>query len=166
MSKLLLLLCLFGCRSNDVISFPYDKPDDPRSTTKTSPEFLQYSQAFSDEFNLPVGHIPISLGDLKDLQVGVCKQWKSGNRVMYAEIIIDREYYERAKYDHNAIEFVVYHELGHCALNLDHNNAYFKDGMPKSIMRSTIFSNSELFLYYEPQRDYYMRELGGAHYGQ
>jgi len=46
--------------------------------------------------------------------------WRSGQRLIY----IDREYYNYHKQEHDVIEFVVFHEMGHAFLGREHTDNY------------------------------------------
>lgn len=61
-------------------------------------------------------HLKIRFGDLKN-EVGLCVFKGNSN---LREVIIDYDFYKRSE-RHN-IEWLMFHECGHCVLNLDHNN--------------------------------------------
>lgn len=59
--------------------------------------------------------------------VGLCNN--SNNKVT-----IDEDFWARSS--HSSKELIVFHELGHCCLQLLHNNAASNSGICKSIMRA------------------------------
>ena len=69
-------------------------------------------------------------------------------------ITINRLYFE--KYDVYGLEELMYHELGHCALGLDHKNDKDQYGCPNSIMFYAAFGNSWC---YTNRRNMLLQEL-------
>jgi hypothetical protein len=68
-------------------------------------------------------------------------------------IILLKEYWEEANY--NEKESLLYHELGHCVLMLDHDASKNEDGRPLSIMYP-----SQLFEYwYDSYRQEYIQDF-------
>lgn len=53
-------------------------------------------------------------------------------------------------------EWLMFHELGHCVLGLEHNTNLYEDGYPKSIMYPVMFS---MLRYYRQHHDEYIKEL-------
>lgn len=56
-------------------------------------------------------------------------------------------------------EWLVYHELGHCALQLKHDNRHFRNGCPVSIMKSSIDASC-----YTGNKPAYIRQLKKLYY--
>ena len=61
-------------------------------------------------------------------------------------------------------EQLLFHELGHCLLGLDHRNSYGIDVFtgytcPNSIMNMYTFSEGQINNCYLPDRQYYLKEL-------
>lgn len=143
---------------------------DPRSGDPVAHEFDELVYRFEDDTGIRVEDIPISFGDLRGGVAGTCYVWRFGHKKSFKEIKIDREYYERIKDKSCKLEQLVYHELGHCVLERDHDDTvvYYDDtlkypysSMPTSIMRSHAFNSWECEQYYTPHHDYYIQELGG-----
>jgi hypothetical protein len=110
-------------------------------------------QSFETEFSVQVNYsITIEPG-LGQNQLGVCRVY-GNNR----QIILNESFYNANNYNHYYIEFVVYHELAHCSLNLGHNTAVLENGYPASIMNPMIFNVSQ----YEADRAYYIAQLKEA----
>lgn len=81
--------------------------------------------------------------------VGYC-QGKQGD---VQKIIINKEFW--GMYSEAKRELLMMHELGHCLLNLDHNDSLDAEKQPVTIMNSIIFSDYQ----YSDHRDYYLKEL-------
>lgn len=58
-----------------------------------------------------------------------------------------------------AKEQLIYHELGHCILNRDHDNGQFVNGECKSIMRGGIGSECSVNFFSSSWKEYYKYEL-------
>lgn len=94
-----------------------------RQFSTTNNTFQPYVYSFEahakNELNDPnfkVVDVPINFGDTENDQfVGVCFTYSNGDK----EIIIDKEWWDRVS--ETAKESLLYHELGHCALNRGHN---------------------------------------------
>ena len=70
-------------------------------------------------------------------------------------VTIDANFWNNAS--QNLREFVVFHELGHCVLNRDHEEGAFANGICISIMRSGLEDCRDA---YNPNnRNYYLDEL-------
>jgi hypothetical protein len=95
--------------------------------------------------------------DLDEGEAGHCKVVGVGIVLVaarvYKKIKIDRESFEAA----SAIqkEIVIFHELGHCALNRAHDDDLLDSGAPKSMMTS----GGSIYGYYQTNREYYLDEL-------
>ena len=75
-------------------------------------------------------------------------------------IVIREGYYLENMDREGALHQLLYHELGHCSLNLGHNNNLNRDGMPESIMYHETFGGSdEGVKYYIENLEYYMESL-------
>ncbi len=62
--------------------------------------------------------------------LGQCKSYSNGSK----QIFIDEPYWNRV--DEIKREYLVFHELGHCLLDRDHNDSRDSDGICTSIMQS------------------------------
>lgn len=99
-------------------------------------ELKPYIQEFGEIYHIDMTTISATLvsGRIKnqdDQVVGLCEMGQG-------RTYFRREYWEIL----NGIEkkMLVFHELGHCAMNRDHRNDMYPDGCPKSIMFSYLFS--------------------------
>lgn len=64
--------------------------------------------------------------------LGQCKSYADGSKT----VVIDQFYWRTASDEER--QYVVFHELGHCALGRDHDNSTSPDGICSSIMQSGI----------------------------
>lgn len=158
-------LCLFvimavqyGCGKNvedSVLVAKGNSPDQVRSV----PESVEpYVSRFEKEFNVAINY-PVEFFVTKDKVVGRCVTWTDGAR----KILLDSKYFSEASSAQK--EQLVYHELGHCELRLDHDDSTIEfDGLtgkwPNSIMKSSTFDDEEAAVY-EMHRDHYVKELKG-----
>lgn len=129
------------------------------STTDTT--FTAYVKKFEDHakiktgnMNYQVNDIPINFGDTEDEQfVGVCFTYSDGKR----EIIIKADWWNRSSL--SSRESLIFHELGHCALDRDHNDETIINEkgqtLRASIMHPSIVSSANYTEYY----DGYVHEL-------
>lgn len=117
-------------------------------------ELEPYVSHFETTYNIRV-NIPVKFAELQGNTVGLCQMWSNGERV----ITIDRSFFDietaNAEYDLH-IEQVVFHELGHCVLNLDHTDTELSNGWPSSIMYPYSFGYSTQ---YANNLNYYYNEL-------
>ncbi|MDP4854332.1 MAG: hypothetical protein NWR22_14175, partial [Saprospiraceae bacterium] len=95
------------------------------------------------------------IGQIIDVEtdgvLGRCNQLTSGEK----HLMIDRLFWETANMTEK--EYVIFHELGHCALNRRHLDATNKDGTCTSMMQS---GNGSCKMVYNAQnRSKYLDEL-------
>lgn len=62
--------------------------------------------------------------------LGQCKSYSNGSK----QVVIDQPFWNRA--DEMEREYIVFHELGHCLLGREHNDAKDSNGHCLSIMQS------------------------------
>ena len=156
MHKLLLLLLIIfsGCGSSAFDDIIHKKGEGPTPAT-TDLKFSDYIASFEDDFSVTV-NVPIVFGDITNDAVGVCKKWSNG----YNEINIKLSYWDTI--NDKQKEQLIYHELGHCTLNLGHNGeSVIMNGVycPMSIMRPWAFSSYEITKCYEYDRGHYIQEM-------
>lgn len=131
----------------------------PAQVRQVDPALEPYVSKFEKEFDVAVDY-PVTFASILPTdgkRVGQCVTWQNGAR----KIMIDSTYWQYCN-DAQA-EQLVYHELGHCALGLGHDDRTIKfkdeDGdWPISIMRTTAFNKVEIEVY-SKHRDYYVQEL-------
>jgi hypothetical protein len=132
---LLISLVLPGCGffpslfSNDMIEIA-----GPKYST-SNPVFLSYISEFEKEVGVSASQIPIVFENVKaggEQVVGTCNYYPGG-----AEVYIDQKYWELASDE--CKKQLIWHELGHCALNRDHKDTIYRS-FPVSVMVSIISS--------------------------
>lgn len=119
------------------------------------PKFDSYVQLFENTYGIEV-NVSIVFKDIADEDVaGQC--WYYTNRPRMIEI--DTPYWNIIS--EAGREQLIMHELGHCVLDLDHDDRVGTVGawnnVPLSIMNSTHFGDEP---YYSQNREYYLQELG------
>lgn len=118
-----------------------------------SAEFAPYLESFSNIYDKDVSNITIYFDNLPNKTVGIC-YYKD------KEIRIDKTFWDQSTT--YGREELIFHELGHCVLRLDHNDDMIEDpsnsymAMPVSIMYSKVFGNTKSYI---NNRDYYLQEL-------
>jgi len=117
-------------------------------------EFKTLTDRFSTEANLHgvvvgVFDIFIQFGVLeKQYVIGTC--YKGGGIV--PTIVIEEDYWDNST---DLIrEQLLFHELGHCVLDLDHNNT-LNNGVPISLMHESVINE----YWYKLYHDDYLNEL-------
>ncbi|MEM1124995.1 MAG: putative metallopeptidase [Bacteroidota bacterium] len=84
--------------------------------------------------------------------VGLCNHQATNGK----EVIIDEAFWKRAsKYEREAI---IFHELGHCVLDRNHEDGVMDNGMCKSLMRSG-FSPCFTLYNHSDHQEHYLDEL-------
>lgn len=120
------------------------------------PRLEVYVTTFEKIYGIEVNYT-VMIGPLNKPVNGMCSV-RNGSRT----ITIDTVYYEKNHKDYYAMEQVMFHEMGHCSLNLGHNEELDSEGMPVSIMWPYTFSSywyHEYVDYYEMNREAYLKEL-------
>ena len=154
-----------SCKEADEISDIFKKrsptPKDPRISPATDPEFYTFRDNFEDDYSIYTGqsintdNIPINFGDAKaynPIAVGVCLKWEWLGQVRWKEIIIDQTFWHAI--DNDGKEVLIKHELGHCALDRNHDDkTYF--GIQESLMHSQHIGSAR----YNISKEGYDKEL-------
>jgi hypothetical protein len=148
---LLILTSFVSCSKINDVFYRHDNPD-RKSTHADFKPYLQVLEA--DVGNV---HIPVIYGNAADNEnwVGKCTKW---TRSSYREITIDRDYWSKAS--DSAKYQLLLHEIGHCKFDRGHEDSH-SDSCPVSIMRSWVFSQSELFHCFDVKFNYYISRLLG-----
>jgi hypothetical protein len=153
MKLLLTCLLIFGCgqeRFDKTVSVSSHNPRAPH----IEKEFEPYVNKFFDLLGYREDIIVEFTNN--DDYAGVCYYWAVGNN----EIKVNRNYWE--KINEKQREQLIFHELGHCVLNKDHNNDIIDiNGFscPYSIMRSWAFDRFEIEHCYNKDYQHYVRDL-------
>lgn len=117
-------------------------------------ELLSYVQRFEEVTGVK-GQITINFSTLPDQILGVCYKYDDGKR----DVEIDLSYWKEI--DDLTKEEIVFHELGHCVLNRDHDETLietskYSQRIPNSIMYPYAFGYT---MFYEEFREHYINEL-------
>ena len=109
-----------------------------RDNSQVETELRYYFDLFNSEANdrgitFNMEELDIS-GYIEDIgnrgTLGQCESYSSGDHA----VVIDQDFWERATDLEK--EYVVFHELGHCVLDRDHNDEANDSGVCNSIMQS------------------------------
>ena len=138
--SLILTLFLIGCSEYK------------ESVRDVDPELEMYVSDFENTYNISVNY-SVKLISLPGSTIGYCYGFKTS----YPSVVIDTEFFNANKHDYISIQHLVFHELGHCSLGLEHDNSFLENGYPKSIMYPTFFGG---FTYYRNNLEYYINEVG------
>lgn len=151
MIKYLLPLVIVGCgRETGRLLVPKQTNTDFKYTREQTLE--PYFKSFEQTYGIGTRSIATQFIKIEGA-VGQCHIWTDGSK----RIDIDPTYW-------NSIsslgkENLIFHELGHCAMNLDHNENRIEledESIPESIMYPYVFGMN---WYYKSFRNYYIKEL-------
>lgn len=156
MRSLILISVLVGCGQLEPIDHLREVQASP-FTYKLDSELVPYYERFTDVYGVDSKYVAGWFADTNshsERAVGICYSYTNGDR----RIEIDPTYW--ANSSDNGKEQLIFHELGHCVFNLDHNDNRLdiKDygTIPASIMNSYAFGEQ---WYYETFKEYYRKEL-------
>ena len=159
---IILLGVIFGC-AKDPLPI-YQVPEDAQYFVDT---FI--SEAAKRGIEINISNLIISYkGEIEEVLCGSCNTTQKDPSVQ--KIIIINE--ELACYGNSEeLEALIFHELGHCILNREHDNSLLKNGDPKSLMIYSSISHYIRCVYQigsEPcdlrfKREYYLDELFDSH---
>lgn len=119
------------------------------------PAFIDHIKSFEDEIGIIVD-VPIVFDpDIDDKYVAVCQTYFYDKKI----IKVDPDYWENLSF--YGKEEVIYHELGHCQLNREHNSTLtipskLRYSIPNSIMYPYVFGEETFYFMY---REHYIEEL-------
>lgn len=119
-----------------------------RPSQKIDNELLSYVKSFEDRYGVRYYGDAV-IGELDQSKAGMCSI--SVNRTV---ITINKMYMKSLS--HYGLEELMYHELGHCALRLNHSNNKDEYGCPTSIMYYAAFGNSWCYI---DRREILLQEL-------
>lgn len=149
MRYLWLLTVMYGCGDRSINVDPIDHQDPPFKMTFEE-RLKPYVSKFESEMGTNAQDVSTEFKEINDGQaVGQCWEFNTGEK----KILIDPRYWDVATECER--EELMYHELGHCALGLDHNENVIDMGdsqIPESIMYPYIFCPDKF-------RNYFIKEL-------
>lgn len=147
MKYLLAVFCLIGCGADTSDLKSYCAPCIDGVDKQVKP----YVIAFEKTFGIKVSNIPIHFYTLDKTTAGICYVW-----AWRREIQIDP--FKWVTYNKYTREELVFHELGHCVMNLGHIDDMVVIGsvmIPKSIMAPNLFGSKTYYEFHE----YYIQQL-------
>lgn len=156
MKILILTALVVSCGATEAKDYRHVPTDDtyprydPRSFKTIESDFIDTANKFSTEFGVGLKDLSIGYRDFEGT-AGVCWSYSSGHREIWVSLN-----YRKIKGAQK--EQLLYHELGHCLLGLEHNDEH-EDERPESIMRSWAFNGYEIENYYTPTRPRYINEM-------
>lgn len=98
----------------------------------TNEVFIPYIKNFESYYGKPANYVPIVLVEMESPYLGKCYTYTRGPNVFPIQIEISSEFWSRTSED--AKNALIFHELGHCVLNLDHYGSIMPDDCPSSLM--------------------------------
>lgn len=153
-NTILIALVLSGCGSTVVTDYIHRTDHVNHRTPYVEEEFKVIVARFEARYSTQVS-MAITWRKLDKLIMGECHFWDDGYR---------RIYIDNAKWGNLTIkgqEQLIFHELGHCQFDLDHDESkmpYKEYGnIPRSIMFPNVFGDRA---YYAELKQYYYNELG------
>lgn len=139
-----------GCGTQHSIDHSGSNQEAPHAEVSVDAELAPYLSKFSIDIGVSTSGISASFQALTAPSVGQCVKYSNGDK----SIVIDPTYWSIASL--YAREEVVYHELGHCAMNLGHIDTVDANLCPVSIMYHATFANENC---YSLKKSYYYAEL-------
>ena len=154
---------IISCTPDSALS-PETNQDDHSATTynNVDKELWPQFKAFEDEaakrglsISLNQLNLHAAITEIAEQNVlGQCQYSRLNPRA----VTIDKSFWKSSSALYR--EFVVFHELGHCVLNLGHNEDKDNRGRCLSMMRSGLSGCVDA--YNAVNRDYYLNELFGS----
>lgn len=111
------------------------------------PAFVSYVKMFESNIGVSASRVSVSFKALAAPFIGECEVFGPN-----LSVHVDPDFWGRATEDER--EELIYHELAHCAMDLDHDERIMPNGCPSSIMNS--YQLDACFPRYKP---YYIDEL-------
>ena len=122
----------------------------PVANVSVDEQLAPYFVRFTQEIGVSSDGIDAVFADLDPSIIARCSVYDSGTR------LIEVDSKKWAKSSENQREETIVHELGHCALYLDHRPGINAHGCPLSIMNPYAFGDTAC---YASNKPYYFREL-------
>ncbi len=107
------------------------------ATFVTDPVFHEYIEDFMRYHTQNVDQVPIAFGDVGDY-AGMCWRLWVGDAFIYGYIKIDKKNWDTSSEEQRTN--LIFHELGHCAMNRDHVDTPAPLVCPTSFMYYQIMS--------------------------
>ena len=109
---------------------------DPRDFLGVHPELQVYMDMYVHSKGSGLSKsISMDFGDTGNKNyLAVCSRWVKSN---VGQIVVDKKEWDIATEDKK--RHIIYHEMGHCDLELEHNNHQFIGQLPSSVMHTSYF---------------------------
>ena len=156
---LLILTLLTGCTAYEDNRRYYLAPvgdEDPRPFINTAEELQHYVSVFEEEMSVTVG-VPVNFAYIERERTSAYCSTQYTNSDVYQHVAVSIRWYEKNKNNQYALLWLIFHELGHCALGKDHDDRLTEDGRPVSIMNSSMDELTPI--YFEDHYDEYVTSL-------
>ena len=115
-------------------------------------EILPVIREFERDFRTRVS-VPIFIEEIDPRFYGLCERQSDG----YKKIRISNV--AMATLNPAQVKMLVYHELGHCHLDLPHRSEMFPSGCPQSLMIPQMFTEQQTLNCFNQAPEYYVSEL-------
>lgn len=147
----LVFLLLTGCAHVQPKPVTVHQFQCPREFPDVHEDIQPFFERFQSVTGASVNGITAGFGHIKEPTVGVCHYSNGDNS--FREITIDIDYWNNS--DEFDREQLLFHELGHCAMNLGHYVGKDDEHIPNSIMYPVMHGSDE----YKENRDFYLWDL-------
>jgi len=149
-----------NCSSSSLVDHRKSLQGTTPQLGKIDEELLPYIKEFQREYPFSLSRIRAEIQDLPDNYAGFCNNFLVGeNQLSKGLIRIDKEYFEENNERYGIPNLpnkaLIYHELGHCILDLDHDESEIHPGVPASLMNPSTIRESIL----REWEDHYFKEL-------
>ena len=127
-------------------------------TGGVEPEFQPYVDQFEVDFEVSLDGVPVVWDDIEDDRfVGVCLTHIEDPSLR--KVKIDKV--KSKDLTEEQLEQLLYHEFGHCGLDLPHDDTTHvdDDDRPNSVMRSWMFNSLEARMYWKEYRQEYLEQM-------
>lgn len=121
-----------------------------KQSRSVEPELEEYVKHFEEVYNIAIDY-PVEFKALEPGIAGKCRI--QGNK---RNVYINIDFYEWYQNNTGALHQLIFHELGHCSLLLNHNDTLDSNSEEISIMNSYAFG---MYGYYLNNLDYYLESL-------
>lgn len=122
----------------------------PQDPVVIDPDLLEYSARFEQEIGVSSSGISMVFEELSDGAVGLCTVSASGRKIS-----IDPNFWRSI--DEDVREELMYHELGHCAMDLEHDESLMAGSRcPQSVMYPYVLGRC-----YSLNKTHYKQDLVG-----
>lgn len=119
------------------------------------PFVLEFKKLYKLHYTGDVVFGEMKPGPNGENRVGLCSFYKNAEgRIYNSFITINPDYFRKAS--DGGKRQLMFHELGHCLMGLNHNDSKDQEGCPVSIMYPFAFGNGDCF---KENQNYYIEEL-------